>query len=173
MWAASGVHHGGSAASPGKRPETGRWWFLIQMDVHPPVAPRVRWFHHTSWRSLDSIKAPVLSRNQSSPSSIFSNVTFLSHSSSAVPFLFSCLSKKRRLQRLPGWTQGWALVGYVRLGMTGSAPTRSSAGPHGIELNPTIFHARPCEEEDHVCLLLTSTWCFLHMLAPPARKERL
>lgn len=30
--AASGVHQGGSMASPGKRPGGGRWWFAILMD---------------------------------------------------------------------------------------------------------------------------------------------
>lgn len=47
---ASGVHRGGSVASPGKRPGGGRWWFEILMDVRAPTLPLgllVQWFHHT------------------------------------------------------------------------------------------------------------------------------
>lgn len=47
---ASGVHRGGSIASPGKRPGGGRWWFAILMDVQAPTLPLgsvVRGFHHT------------------------------------------------------------------------------------------------------------------------------
>lgn len=46
----SGLHHGGSAASPGKRPRKGRRWFLIGIEVPSTAPPRFDGpeFHHTS-----------------------------------------------------------------------------------------------------------------------------
>lgn len=106
--------------------------------------------------------------NQSSLSSIFSNITFLSHTSSAVPFFFLLsLSLQEMLSAEVTWIkQGWAFLclsgqGYVRLGMTGSAPTRSSAAPMALSLTQPYFMPDPAKRKimsvaAHLCLMFSA-----------------